>query len=311
MENKNVRLIFEHRFLIPNTAQVKWLRNFLEKTTLTKLWIKTFSLDKFYANILKNQAKRGCNVRVLIDNTKNEYSSYTPYQKLLNDTLESPNTFSQNWFPLKTGSLHNKYVIFQNMEQRDGKIFIQQGIVSGSFNLMYSSESKSNDIIIYYIEYLEGIGIPGRPHLFELRNEAILQQNLRKSLFDFSKDWVDEDGDLFCPICDSTNIAEAFYCYTMTFKECGLHLLSDPNNYEACEECNNWCSSGDSPAVISFKIDNKSPLETVYACSECGAIFTESGGLIGTNLVVSFSTEIERKGKEMILKPQNLSNLSM
>jgi len=67
LNEQNIKLIFEHRFLIPKTSQVEWLKNFLRKNTFTKLWIKTFSLDKYYANILKNQNKRGCNARVLIE----------------------------------------------------------------------------------------------------------------------------------------------------------------------------------------------------------------------------------------------------
>ena len=309
MNKQDIKLIFEHKFLIPKTSQVEWLKNFLRKETLKKLWIKTFSLDKQYANILKSQYRSGCNVRVLIDNTKNKYAINTPYQKLLNDTREQPSSFSKTWFPLKTGSLHNKYVIFRNKEQREGKKYLQEGIISGSFNLMKSSEFKTNDFIIYYIEYAEGNYSLTLPHLFELQNEALLQQNLRKSVFDFSKDWVNED--FICPICDSTDISEAFYCHTMTFKEGGLHLLSDAADYKACEDCPKWCSNGDAPDIILFQLDNNSVPECVYGCSECGAIFTESGGLIGENLVVFFSTVRENKGKKMILKPRKLSNLTI
>ncbi len=309
MNKQDIKLIFEHKFLIPKTSQVEWLKNFLRKITLKKLWIKTFSLDKQYANILKSQYRRGCNVRVLIDNTKNKYASNTPYQKLLNVTREQPSSFSKTWFPLKTGSLHNKYVIFRNKEQREGKKYLQEGIISGSFNLMKSSEFKTNDFIIYYIEYAEGNSSLTLPHLFELQNEALLQQNLRKSVFDFSKDWVNED--FICPICDSTDISEAFYCHTMTFKEGGFHLLSDAADYEACEDCPKWCSNGDAPDIILFQLDNNSIPECVYGCSECGAIFTESGGLIGENLVVFFSIVREKKGKKMIIKPSNLSNLTI
>ncbi|KKN18888.1 hypothetical protein LCGC14_0951300 [marine sediment metagenome] len=309
MNKQNIKLIFEHRFLIPKTSQVEWLKNFLGKRTHTKLWTKTFSLDKYYAEILKNQYQRGCNVKVLMDNTKSKHNINTPYQKLLNDTHEKPNTFSQNWFPLKTGSLHNKYVIFKNMERRKGKLFIQQGIVSGSFNLTISSEFKTNDLIIYYIEYPEDICVPGLPRIFESKNEALLQQNFGKSLYDFSKDWINVD--LLCPICDSTSLSEAVYCHTMTFKEGGLHLLSDTGNYEACEECPNWCSDGDSPDIILFQLNNDSVPESVYVCSLCGAIFTESGGLIGDDLVVFFATKIEHDRKKMILKPQDLSNLTI
>lgn len=94
------------------------------------------------------------------------------------------------------------------------------------------------------------IGIPGLTHLFKSQNEAVLQQNLRKSIFDFSKDWV--NGDSICPISDSTSFSDAFYCHTMTFKECGLHLLSDAGGYEACEECPKWCSDSESPDAFYF-----------------------------------------------------------
>ena len=172
----------EHKiFLRDDQSSVNWLENFLKLNDFSKLWIKVFVMDGYYANLLKNSQSRDV-IRVLQDNTKTRYSTSTPYENLLNYfscTLES---FEDKFFPMRSGTLHNKYILFE----KKSKDQIEMGYISGSYNLTKSANSKDNDLIYFSIKS-KNKGWPGQIQGFNRPIDKAFITNYVKLLYDFTE----------------------------------------------------------------------------------------------------------------------------
>ena len=138
----------EHK-LFPRNDQsgVNWLEDFLSSNKFSKLWIKVFAMDGHYANLLKNSPSRNA-IRVLQDNTRTPYSDSTPYNQLLEKLKYTPESFEKDFFPMKDGKLHNKYIIFEKILENH----VEMGYISGSYNLTKSARYKDNDLIYFSIK---------------------------------------------------------------------------------------------------------------------------------------------------------------
>jgi hypothetical protein len=316
----------EHKiFLRDDQSSVNWLENFLKLNDFSKLWIKVFVMDGYYANLLKNSQSRDV-IRVLQDNTKTRYSTSTPYENLLNYfscTLES---FEDKFFPMRSGTLHNKYILFE----KKSKDQIEMGYISGSYNLTKSANSKDNDLIYFSIKS-KNKGWPGQIQGFNRPIDKAFITNYTKLLYDFTESWQIHNKELICPNCSSTEIDYAFYCLKMTSRSGYIHLFDiggkqavpklkfpwkrssiKPLNqelrpsififgtfgtackgtYHECERCPFWCNEPEFLGEVLLK-DLEGNSHSLFSCVDCNAIFTENGGLIGDMIpYITLSSEI-------------------
>lgn len=275
--NTDFEIHIEHKMFLRNESKkVKWLEDFLTKNEFSKLWIKVFDMDGHYATILKNSPSRD-RIRVLLDNTRTKYSSSTPYEQLLDKLSCSSKSFEEKYFPLRGGTLHNKYILFKMKSKR-----IEMGYISGSYNLTRSARFKDNDLILFSLK-TKNEGYSGLIQSFHKPIEKAFITNYTNLLYDFTTSWQTQSEELKCPDCSSTDIDNSMYCYEMTWKSGHIHLfnVNCKGIFSECDSCEFWCNRSKFKGKVLLK-DPEGNLHELFSCGECHAIFTEEGGLIGS-----------------------------
>ncbi len=275
--NSDYEIHIEHKiFLKDDRSSVDWLEDFLSSNNFSKLWIKVFVMDGHYANLLKNSPSRNA-IRVLQDNTKTRYSTSTPYENLLNYFSCTPESFEKDFFPMRSGMFHNKYILFE----KKLKNHMEMGYISGSYNLTKTAKSKDNDLIYFSIKS-KNKGYPGQIQGFDRPIDKAFITNYVKLLYDFTESWQIHNEELLCPNCFSTEIDFAFYCHEMTWKSGYIHLfdIGGKGTYHECDRCSFWCGQPEFQGDVILK-DYKGNSHSLFSCTDCNAIFTENGGLIG------------------------------
>ena len=273
----NYEIHIEHKiFLKDDQSSVNWLEDFLKSNDFSKLWIKVFVMDKHYANLLKNSSSREA-VRVLQDNTKTKYNNLTPYEQLLQKCSCTLESFEKKFFLMRGGTLHNKYILFE----KKLKNHMEMGYISGSYNLTRTAKSKDNDLIYFSIKSKKK-GYPGQIQGFNRPIDRIFITNYVKLLYDFTESWQIYNEELLCPNCLSTEVDYAFYCHEMTWKSGHIHLfdMGSKGIFHECERCSFWCGQPEFEGDVILK-DYKGNSLPLFSCSNCNAIFTENGGLVG------------------------------
>lgn len=310
--NSGYEIQIEHKIFLRNDrSSVDLLEDFLSSNDFSKLWIKVFVMDGHYANLLKNSPSRSA-IRVLQDNTKTRYSTSTPYERLLDYLSCTPESFEKEFFPMRSGMLHNKYILFE----KKLKNHIEMGYISGSYNLTKTAKSKDNDLIYFSIKS-KNEGYPGQIKGFDRPIDKAFITNYAKLLYDFTESWQIHNDELLCPNCFSTEINFAFYCHEMTWKSGYIHLfdIGGKGTYPECDGCSFWCDQPEFQGDVILK-DYKGNSHTLFSCTDCNAIFTENGGLIGDMIpYITLSSDIptleefddDEKGVQQVLDKKNIT----
>jgi len=280
-----VMIVLNHILLTPESKIKDTLDDFLKNNKFSRLWIKTFTFDKYYADILNKQ--KSCDLRVLVDDTPfpPNKPQNTPFKGFLRKIGMDIDEFKKKYFPLLPGKLHNKYIYF---ETPDG---LREGVITGSYNLAESSKSKDNDIIIYCKEYDKTEIMPGFTKTFDPGKESVISSNIGKVKYDFTKSWIKNlNGDLICPNCNSKEVSKSIYCHYISSKTGALSLRGKDHigSYGDCEKCMpKWCQDRSITPKNIFLLDENGELHDVFTCGDCDTIFIDNGGMIGEGLVVS------------------------
>ncbi len=275
-----------HVLLTPESKVRNFLDDFLKNNKFSRLWIKTYAFDRYYADILNNQ--KPCDIRVLMDDVT--FKSFSKKIRM------GKNEFKEKYFPLILGRIHNKYIYFKTS---DG---LKEGVITGSYNLVEGSKLKDNDIIVYCKEYERGEIIPGFVMTFGSGKESVISSNIAKVKYDFTKSWgkKNPNSDLICPVCDSENLSDAVYCHKISVTSGAFSLVGFDGigGYGDCEDCVRWCMDESiTPKNINF-IDENGESHGIFVCGECDTIFVDNGGIIGEDFVVSLNSIVDKKPEE-------------
>lgn len=291
---------FEHKFLEKDTANYEWLEHFLKETPFKRLWIKVFALDKYYSDILREKyLHTKFDLRVMMDDTRNQYSN-SPLQNLLKwCKVEDQEAFSQQFFPLRSGNLHNKYISFESEDEES----IEFGLIAGSLNLTKSSEKKDNDLLLYSFK-IKKDGLPGMPRLFSESKEEIFSLNIGMAKYDFSKSWSASEASMKCPLCgEDSDLDFSIHCPKMTMGTGTPHFFIEPKIgiFGECDECPAFCREQGDEGVYFVDLDDNR--HGVWSCGSCDALFTDECGLIGQDMVPFMPLEetVEDAGHVIVL----------
>lgn len=295
----------EHKlFSRNNPRNVDWLDNFFTKNEFSKLWIKVFVMHDNYVRLLSNSPSKD-GVRVLLDDTETRYSSSTPYKKLLRFLSCNAESFEKKYFPLRPGTLHNKYILFEKKSEDK----IEMGYISGSYNFTKTANSKDNDIIFFSIKTKQK-GYPGDIQGFNSPLEKAFITNFTNLLYDFTKSWQSINRYLICPNCSSTDIDDSMYCHEMTSKSGFIHLVPElsKGKFNECDSCVLWCNDDEFRGQVYLK-DPDEKTHKLFSCGQCNAIFTEEGGLIGADMVPYISLDPEFPDNEKFDEDDELDEI--